>query len=73
MMVTRKAARRLWDDAQRVERQTRQPGHQDGAIGRNGLAILRVLLFDFMNGKTGRLDPSQAAIARAAWGGAWRH
>jgi hypothetical protein len=64
--MTRKAARRLWHDARRFERQTRVPGRQDGAIGRNGLAILHTLLFDFLNFKSGALYPSQAAIADKA-------
>jgi len=64
--MTKAQARRIMDDLQRFERQTRQPGRQDGAIGRNGLAVARALLFKFMNWRTGRLDPSQAAIAEAA-------
>jgi hypothetical protein len=64
--MTRKAARRLWHDARRFERQTRVPGRQDGAIGRNGLAILHTLLFDFLNFRSGALYPSQAAIADKA-------
>jgi hypothetical protein len=57
---------RLWHDARRYERTTRQPGRQDGAIGRNGLAVLHALLFDFLNNATGRLDPAIASIARMA-------
>ena len=64
--MTRKAARRLWHDARRWERETRQPGHQDGKLGRNGLAVLYVLLFDFLNWRSGALYPSQAAIADKA-------
>jgi hypothetical protein len=64
--MTRKHARQLYDAARRFEHQTRQPGHQDGAIGRNGLAVLYSLLFDFLNYRTGRLDPSQAKIADKA-------
>lgn len=48
------------------ERQTRQPGRQDGAIGRNGLAVFRALIFGFLNYATGRLDPGYKAIARMA-------
>jgi hypothetical protein len=61
----REAARR-YHQARRFERQTRCPGKQDGALGRNGLAILHSLLFDFLNFGSGRLDPGYAAIARAA-------
>ena len=48
------------------KRQTRQPGRQDGAIGRNGLAVLHALLFDFLNYASGRLDPSYGRIAEKA-------
>jgi hypothetical protein len=64
--MPKRQAVRLWHDARRFERQTRQPGRQDGAIGRNGLAILQVLLFDFMNYRSGALYPSWAAIAAQA-------
>src|SRR6516164_5219425 len=64
--MTKKQARQLYWHLEQFERQTRQPGHQDGIIGRNGLAIVRSFLFNFMNYKTGRLDPSQAKIAASA-------
>jgi hypothetical protein len=64
--MTKKAARQIMDDLLRWERQTRAPGHQDGVIGRNGLAVARALLFKFMNWQTGRCDPSIAAIGDAA-------
>ena len=35
-------------------------------IGRSALAVLSVLIFDFLDYQTGRLDPSHAAIARKA-------
>ena len=44
----------------------RQPGKQDGAIGRNGILILQSLLFDFLNYVSGALYPSYAAIAEKA-------
>jgi hypothetical protein len=62
----RRAAARRFHDARRFERQTRKAGCQDGKLGRNGLAILQAMLFDFMNHRTGRLDPSYEALARAA-------
>src|SRR4051812_11829959 len=34
--------------------------------GRSALAVLSVLIFDFLDYQTGRLDPSHAAIARKA-------
>ena len=64
--MPKRQAVKLWHDARRFERQTRQPGFQDGAIGRNGLAILHALLFDFLNYASGALYPSWAAIARQA-------
>ena len=64
--MSRQEAARLYQQAERMECATRRPGRQDGAIGRNGLAVLRAFLFGFLNHKTGQLDPSHAAIARKA-------
>ena len=64
--MPKREAVRLYHRARAFERQTRQPGKQDGAIGRNGLAVLHAFLFDFLNFRTGRLDPGYRAIARAA-------
>jgi hypothetical protein len=64
--VPKKQAVKLWHDARRFERQTRQPGKQDGAVTRNGLAVLQALLFDFLNYASGALYPSYAAIAERA-------
>jgi hypothetical protein len=66
MPLPKKRAVRIYHKARAFERQTRQRGKQDGALGRNGLAALHALLFDFINYATGRLDPAQATIARAA-------
>jgi hypothetical protein len=62
-----KDAWRLYKEARRFERQTR--GHmashyarglsrRDGRLGKSGLVVLQSLLFDFLDHKTGRLDPS---------------
>jgi hypothetical protein len=64
--LPRKAAAKLYHRLRAFERQTRRPGRQDGAVTRNGLAIAHALLFDFLNFKTGQLDPAYEAIARAA-------
>jgi hypothetical protein len=64
--MTRKAAAKLWHEARRFERATRQRGLQDGALGRNGLAVLYVLLFDYLNYVTGQLDPAIDTIADKA-------
>jgi hypothetical protein len=64
--MKKKDAAKLWHEARRFERSTRQPGRQDGALGRNGLAVLYALLFDFLNYASGRLDPAINTIAQAA-------
>jgi len=67
--LPKKKAVRLYHEARRFERQTRAAapkGHQDGALGRNGLAVLHALIFDFLNFATGALFPSIASIAHAA-------
>jgi len=64
--MKKKEAAKLWHKARDFERQTREPGKQDGAIGRNGIAILQSLLFDFLNYASGALYPSYAEIAKKA-------
>jgi hypothetical protein len=64
--VSRKAAARLWHAARRWDRDTRKPGRHGGCIGRTALATLYALLFDFLNHRTGRLEPSLDAIAHKA-------
>jgi hypothetical protein len=64
--LAKREAVRLFHKARRFERGTRQRGRQDGALGRNGLAVLHALLFDFLNYASGRLDPSYARIAEKA-------
>src|SRR6185312_12668832 len=64
--MSRKAAAKLWHKARRWDRDTRQPGRHGGVIGRTALGTLYALLFDFLNHKTGRLDPSLDAIAHKA-------
>jgi helix-turn-helix protein len=59
----KKAAVRLWHRARDFDRGTHQPGRHGGAVGPTALAVLHALVFDFLNHRTGRLDPSYAAIA----------
>jgi hypothetical protein len=66
MPVKKKEATKWYHKARRFERQTRQPGKQDGALGRNGLKVLEAMIFDFLNFVTGQLDPAIKTIARAA-------
>jgi len=64
--MSKKAATRLYHRARDFDRQTNRPGHHGGAVGPTALQVLHTLIFDFLNYATGRLDPSYAAIARAA-------
>ena len=41
--LPKRQAVRLYHEARRFERQTRKPGLQVGAIGRNGLALLHAM------------------------------
>jgi hypothetical protein len=52
--------------AEAMDPRTHQPGQPGGFLGRSGLAVLRTLITRFHNVKTGRLDPSCTAIAKAA-------
>jgi hypothetical protein len=64
--MPKKAAVKLWHRARDFDRGTHEPGHHGGAVGHTGLAVLHALVFDFLNHRTGRLDPSYAAIAAKA-------
>jgi hypothetical protein len=64
--MPKKAVVRLWHRARDFDRGTHQPGRHGGAVGHVGLAVLHALIFDFLNHRTGRLDPSYAAIAAKA-------
>jgi hypothetical protein len=64
--LAKKAAVKLWHRARDFDRHTHEPGHHGGAVGHTGLAVLHTLVFDFLNHRTGRLDPSYAAIAAKA-------
>ncbi len=64
--MPKKAAVRLWHRARDFDRGTHRPGGHGGAVGPTALQVLHALIFDFLNHRTGRLDPSYAAIARQA-------
>jgi hypothetical protein len=66
MPMAKKVAVRLWHRARDFDRGTHEPGRHGGAVGPTGLAVLHALIFDFLNHRTGRLDPSYAAIAAKA-------
>lgn len=54
---------RIWTAAQGFDRRTKEKGRHGGVLGHSGLAVLRSLLFDFLNMGDGRLDPTYEAIA----------
>jgi hypothetical protein len=64
--MPKKAATRLWHRARDFDRQTRQKDRHGGKVGHSALQVLHALIFDFLNFRTGQLDPSYAAIARKA-------
>ena len=64
--LAKKAAVKLWHRARDFDRGTHQPGQHGGAVGHTALQVLHTLIFDFLNHRTGRLDPSYAAIAAKA-------
>jgi hypothetical protein len=49
-----------------LHRSTREPGKHGGRVGHAALQVLHALIFDFLNYRTGQLDPSYAQIARKA-------
>jgi hypothetical protein len=66
MPLSKKKAAKIWHKARSFERQTRQKGKQDGALGRNGLLVLHSLIFDHLDYATGQLDPAIKSIAYMA-------
>ncbi len=64
--MPKKAVVRLWHRARDFDRQTKRKGRRGGAVGPTALQVLHALVFDFLNPRSGRLNPSQAAIARQA-------
>jgi hypothetical protein len=65
--MPKKSAVKLWHRARDFDRQTKRgEGRHGGAVGPTALKVLETLVFDFLNFRTGRLDPSYAAIARKA-------
>jgi hypothetical protein len=48
--------------AEALERRTKQPGRRNGLLGYIGLAVLRCLIFGFLNVRTGLCCPGYAAM-----------
>lgn len=61
--VDRKAAARLFHRARDLDKRTHEPGRHGGVVGHAALQVLHALIFDFLNFRTGRLDPGYDAIA----------
>src|SRR3954451_13134589 len=64
--IPRKKAAAIWNKARRLDMKASRKGRHGGMIGRSALTVLSVLIFDFLDYTSGRLDPSHAAIARKA-------
>ena len=64
--MPKKAAVKLWHRARDFDRQTSKRECHGGAVGHSAMQVLHTLIFDFLNYGSGRLDPSYAAIAKAA-------
>ena len=66
MVVDRNQRARVLYLAEALDRRTHLPGQHGGCLKRSGLAVLRALLFGFLNAVTSRCDPGYDALARAA-------
>src|SRR4051794_8375537 len=64
--IPRKRATAIWHKARRLDMKTSRKGRHGGMIGRSALTVISVLIFDFLDYASGRLDPSHAAIASKA-------
>jgi len=62
--LPKKQAARIWHKARAFDRATHQRGRHGGIVGRTALLVLHTLLFEFLNYRTGQLDPSYDGIAR---------
>jgi hypothetical protein len=64
--ISRTQAVRVYRRARSLDRRTHVKGRHGGRIGPTALAVLEVMIFGFLNWRTGRLDPSHDAIAAKA-------
>jgi hypothetical protein len=62
--LAKKKAARIYNKARAFNRTTKVAGRYGGVLGSSALRVLEVLVFDFLNFRSGRLDPSYEAIAR---------
>jgi hypothetical protein len=63
--MPKKAAIRIYHKALEWNRRGKLAGRHGGLIGSHVLMVLHSLIFDFLNHKTGRLDPSYSTLQRA--------
>jgi hypothetical protein len=63
--MPKKAAIRIYHKAVEWNRRDKLAGCHGGVIGSHVLLVLHSLIFDFLNSKTGRLDPSYSSLQRA--------
>jgi hypothetical protein len=63
--MPKKAAVRIYHKAIDWNQSGKLAGRHGGLIGSHVLLVLHTLIFDFLNHKTGRLDPSYKALQRA--------
>lgn len=62
--ISRKDAAQLWHRARQWDRETREKRRHGGLIGRTALTVLYCLIYDFLNWKTGRLEPTIETISQ---------
>jgi len=63
--MPKKAAIRIYHKAVEWNRRDKLAGKHGGLIGSHVLLVLHTLIFDFLNHRTGRLDPSYSALQKA--------
>jgi hypothetical protein len=64
--IDRNAKARLLYLAEAIEHRTKGKGCRQGALGHIGIKVLRALLLAFLDGQSGRCEPSYDAIAAKA-------
>jgi hypothetical protein len=63
--MPKKAAIRIYHKTVDWNRRGKLAGRHGGLIGSNVLLVFHTLIFDFLNHKTGRLDPSYSDLQKA--------
>jgi len=61
--LAKKQAVRIYAKARAFNRMSKTTGRYGGVLGSAALRVLETLVFDFLNFRSGRLDPSYEAIA----------